>query len=114
MPIPNLEDFTADLDRRCAVMLGEAMPYQAAGATGFTNVQAHVDYRDALKALEVGDAIAQDIAVAVLKVDVPAKPDAKVRLKLSKLPGRLFRPANVRSDAAGTEWIFELKDVPVT
>lgn len=111
MPLPNIEDWTPMLDRLCADVVGETISYSLDGSV-FEPVKAHVDYKDAIKAMEMAQAIEQDIAIAFLKVDVMAKPTGKARIRLSKAPGRLFRPINVRSDAAGTEWNFEVEDVP--
>ncbi|CDO34049.1 hypothetical protein [Novosphingobium sp. KN65.2] len=111
MALPNLEDLTADLDRKCADMLGETIQYKAVGEASFSEKKAHVDYRDALKAIEIAEVVAQNITVAALKADVSVKPTGACRIALSKLPGRTFKPINVRSDGAGTEWNFELADV---
>lgn len=111
MPISTLEDMTAALDRACADMLGEEIQYAANGTT-FAPVQADVDYRDAVKPFEGAAAAEQDIMVSVLKVDVAAKPTTSARLTLARRPGKTFQPRSTRTDASGTGWEFELKEVP--
>lgn len=110
MPMPNIEDFTPMLDRACADIVGETVAYSADGGA-FVSLQAHVLYRDATTTIEIAQAIEQDVSVAMLKVDVPVKPGKASRIRFGKLPGRTFRIINVRTDDAGTEWNFEVKDV---
>lgn len=107
MAIPNLDDMTDMLDRKCADILGEEIQYQAAGGA-FAPVQAHVDYRDMVKPLEGAEAIQQNIALAVPMLDLPAKPMAADRVQLRKRPGKTFRPFEPRRDESGTHWLFEL------
>jgi hypothetical protein len=110
MAIPNIEDFTALLDERARDYLGETIEYAANGVT-FADIKGHVDYRDMVKAMEISQAIAQDITVAMLMSDVPVKPSATVRLRLAKRAGKDFKPLNVRSDESGTHWEFEVQEV---
>lgn len=108
MPLPNLDDWTDRLDERCRDYLGETIQYAASG-TIYVPEKAHVDYRDMAQQMQVGEAIAQDISVSLMKSDVPAKPRANTRLQLSKRPGKTYRPINVRSDESGTHWEFEVQ-----
>ena len=111
MPPPNLSDFTDALDERVRDYLGETIQYAADGIT-FAGVKAHVFYRDMLKPLDVGDAIAQDITIeGLLKSDVATKPNGTARVTLARLPGKTFKAINVRTDDSGTGWDFELQRV---
>lgn len=110
MPLPNLDDYTARLDVACRDVLGEEIQY-AANGTAYLPVGGHVDYRDMVKSLDVAEAIAQDITVAVMKADVATKPPTTARIQLAKRPGKTFRPVNPRSDESGTHWEFEVEAV---
>lgn len=110
MAIPNIEDWTDTLDERCRDYLAETISYAADGST-YADVKAHMNYRDGVVPLDVGQMIAQDIVVAVLKSDVPVKPSGSVRLTLPKLSGLTFKPANVRNSESGTEWEFDVARV---
>lgn len=112
MATPNLDDWTDTLDERCRDYLAETIQYAADGDTdNYADLKAHVDYRDMVKPLEVGQVLEQDIMVSVLKSDVPVKPGQGVRLTLPKLAGKTFRPVNPRSDESGTGWEFEVQRV---
>jgi len=112
MTRPTLDALTPALDRTCADILGDTIQYAADG-TMFAARQAYVDYRDAVKAFEAAQVIEQDVTVAgLLKADVPARPTSAARITLTRLPGLTFRPINVRTDAAGTGWEFEVTVVP--
>lgn len=110
MTLPDLESLTPALDRACADVLGDTIQYAADGEH-YVPLKAEVDYRDAAKALDGATAIEQDIQVSVLKVDVPVKPDAAVRITLTRRPGVTFRPYSPRTDQSGTGWEFEVKAV---
>lgn len=110
MAIPNLADFTDRLDHACRDWLGEVIEY-AANGTAFADKRGHVDYRDMVKAMEIAQAIAQDITVSLLRADVAAKPAATARLRLSRHSGKTFKPLNVRLDESGTHWEFEVQEV---
>ncbi|MBB4859635.1 hypothetical protein HNO88_002964 [Novosphingobium chloroacetimidivorans] len=112
MPLLRLQDVDALLDRTCVDVLGDTIQYRIAGATAFTAVSAHVDYADKLRSIEGVEAVDQDMRVELLKSDVPSKPGALWRIQLPALPARTFKPVNVGSDASGSHWAFDLKDVP--
>ena len=112
MPLPNLEDLDEILDRTCADVLGDTIRYKAVGASDFTDVKAHVDYRDLSQPLQGAEVMAQNIAVEIPKSSVLAKPVGKVRIQLPKRPGHTFKPVKVGNDRSGTHWAFELVDVP--
>ena len=57
-------------------------------------------------------AIEQDMSVQILRSDVPARPGSTNRITLPKLPGKTFKPVNVRMDDGATWWVFDLKEVP--
>lgn len=107
MPFPSLESLSPMLDRLTMDALGDTIQYRPANDV-WRPVKAEVDYRDAVKAFEQTQVIEQDITVKLLKVDVPAKPDANVRLQFPLLPELTFRPLNPRSTDGGTEWEFEV------
>lgn len=111
MARPTLDDVTADLDRNCAVLLGDTIEYAADGST-FVEVQAFVNYRDVEAELAGAEAIAQDITVSgLLKADVATKPPATARVRLARRAGKTWRPRNVRTDDSGTGWEFEVVEV---
>jgi len=105
---PRLEDVEAELlNEPCMAALGDAVRYKpAAGA--FTDFSAYVDYGEALRDLETGKAIEQDITVQILKSDVPVKPNSQCRITLGRVPDQTFKPINVRSDRSGAHWEFEV------
>jgi hypothetical protein len=111
MTRPTLDDLTADLDRIAVDLLGDTISYAGDGVT-FADKQAYVNYRDAEKAFEGAQAIAQDITVSgLLKADAPDEPTSAARVRLIRRPGKTYRPVNVRSDDSGTGWEFEVKAV---
>lgn len=111
MALPNIEDYDAILDRTCADVVGDTISYKAVGAAGYSDKQAHVDYRDGEVTLGSTEAIEQNISIEIMKSDVPAKPTKAVRIQLPKVPGATFAPINVRTGSSGTHWVFELKGV---
>lgn len=113
MALPNLDDLTGALDRACMDGLGSLIQYKAAVAPTYAAVRAHADYRDKAKAFEAAQVIEQDMTFSVLMDDVPAKPAPAVRIQLAKVPGKTFRPENVRRDESCTHWEFELREVAV-
>ena len=110
MARPTLEDMTPDMERACIDFLGESIMYAADGST-FVAVQAYVEYRDQAQSYDGAQAIAQDMTVAFLKADIAAAPTTEARLTLSRRSGKTYRPMNVRTDNAGTQWEFEVKEV---
>jgi hypothetical protein len=72
-------------------------------------LKAYVDYADAMRSLETGQVIEQDITVEVLIADVPVRPNASCRVILGRIPGKVMKPINVRRDRSGTHWQFEVK-----
>lgn len=105
MSIPStLEELEAEfLDRPSLDILGDAIRYRPAGSA-WTDMRAFVDYGDAVSDADTGKVIAQDIAVELLKADVPAKPNGQCRLTLAKTGAAEFRPINVMD--AGSWWKF--------
>lgn len=111
MAYPNIEDYDADLDRICAEVLGDTIAFKAAALGSYSNVQAHVDYRDGEVSIGNSEAIAQDITVEIPKVFLAAKPGNASRIQLPKIVGKTFKPIRVRNSASGTSWAFELAEV---
>lgn len=71
-------------------------------------MRGYVDYADALRDMETGRIVEQDISVEVLIADVPTKPNGNCRVILGKIPGLTFKPINVRRDKGGAHWQFEV------
>jgi hypothetical protein len=109
---PRLSDLQADLDQTCMAALGDTVRYRPAGGA-FADKRAYIDYPETLFSPETGTMIAQDIMVDILKADVPTKPTGSCRITLGALPGKLFKPVNVRSDKSGTHWQFEVVETDV-
>lgn len=107
MPMPNLEDLEGDLDATCMSSLGDSIAYTP--VVGEVVTRGYVNYRDAVREIETGQVIAQDITVEILISAAPEKPTGAARITLGKLPGLIFKPANVRrSGEGGTHWEFEV------
>ena len=107
-----LEDLQgAFLDAPCMAELGDTIGYKAVGATVFKPMHAYVDYGDALRSIDGGQIIDQDISLEALRSDIPVKPSAACRLTLARIPGKTFKPINVRSDPSGRSWLFEVVQV---
>lgn len=110
MAIPDLDSLTARLDRTCVNILGETIAYAPNGAGPMSPApRGHVDYRDAIRALDNAQVFEQDITVSILKADVATKPTGAARLQLARISGITFRPINVRTDESGTHWEFEVQ-----
>jgi hypothetical protein len=108
---PRLEDMQDDdLDAACMAALGDTIRYKPVGGA-YRTLSAYVSYADAIRDIETGQMIAQDITVDMLIADVPVKPSGQCRLTLARLSGLTFRPINVRRDNAGTHWQFEVEKV---
>lgn len=105
-----LEILTDDVDDACMAALGETISYAANGST-YADTLAYVDYRDGVRPLDIGQMVAQDILVTILKTDLAAKPTSTARLTLPRLTGATFKPINVRSDESGTHWEFDVQQV---
>lgn len=110
-PPRTLEDFDAGDDAVCDDLVGDTIQYRAAGAPSFTTHKAYVDYADSLRSIETGQVIEQDISVELRKALIAAKPTAAARITLARLPGRTFKPVNVRSSSDGAYWIFEVQQI---
>lgn len=108
---PRLEDMQDDdLDRACMDGLGDGIQYRAEGGD-YSPFSAYVDYGEALRDLETGKKIEQDITVQMLKSDLAFRPTARDRVTLNRVPGKTYRPINIRSDRSGTHWEFEVASV---
>jgi len=108
---PRLEDMQDDdLDEVCMSALGDSIQYKVEGGA-YAPFSAYVDYGEALRDIETGKAIEQDITVQMLKSDLAARPRGADRLTLGRLAGRTFKPVNIRSDRSGTHWEFEVVTV---
>lgn len=109
MTAQTLEEIEAAfLDAPCMAVLGDTIQYRAKGLAAFATIRGYVEHADALRDIGTGQVIEQDITVDVRKSDVPVLPDSLCRVRLPKIAGITFKPANVRSDASGTHWRFEL------
>lgn len=104
---PTLEDHDADLDQTCMAALGDSVRYMPEG-DGFSPMRAYVEFGEALREVETGRVIEQDITVQILMTDVPDRPNGRCRIRLGRLPGLTFKPVNVRVDKTGTHWEFEV------
>lgn len=101
----------AFLDEPCMAALGDTIEYRPSGANRYITMLAYVDYTDMMQSLDGAQAIDQDVSVEALRSDIPTKPDSSCRVRLPKLPGKTFKPINVRSDESAAFWLFELKAV---
>lgn len=107
---PTLEDLTDEvLDATCMAALGDSVEYASNGST-FTAYRAYVDYGEALRDLQTGQVIEQDITVEMLVSDI-ARPTSTARITLGRLSGLTFRPVNIRRDNSGTHWQFNVEKV---
>lgn len=105
---PRLEDLEAELlNEQCMAGLGDAVWYKPAAGV-YADLRGYVDYGEALRDLENGKVIEQDITVQMLKTDVPVRPSGQCRITLSRIPESIFKPVNVRSDRSGSHWEFEV------
>lgn len=109
---PYLSDVEADLDQTVMAALGDTVRYRPVGGV-FADKRAYVEFPETLFSPDTGTMIAQDIMVDILKTDVPAKPTGSCRITLGKVPGKTFKPVNVRSDKSGAHWQFEVVETDV-
>lgn len=108
---PTLEDAEAEfLDGPCIAVLGDSIQY-AANGTAFVPLRAFVDYADALRSIETGAVIEQNIAIQALKSDIPVKPNSTARIRLARAPGLIFKPIIIQNDPSGSFWNFEVQKV---
>lgn len=107
---PNLEDIQDDtLDATCMAALGDSVTYAADGST-FTAFKAYVDYGEALRDINSGQVIEQDITVDMLKSDI-ARPTSAARITLGRIAGATFKPVNIRLDRSGSHWQFNVEKI---
>lgn len=109
--MPSLRDFEGRVNRACMDGLGYDLLYKAVGSARYVEKLAFIDHTDAARSIDGGMMIDQDVTLEVLRDDVPAKPTDACRMQLPRIPGKTFKPVNVRSDETGTHWSFELKQV---
>jgi hypothetical protein len=108
---PTLEDLQDDiLDATCMAALGDSIRYKPAGGSYFS-IRAYVEYPEAIRDIETGSVIEQDITVDVLMTDVPARPSSACRVRLGRMAGLTFKPINIRRDRSGSHWQFDLEKV---
>lgn len=111
MTFPNLEDIGDDfLDRRVMDSLGDSMSYAAPGGV-FSPIRGFVDFGEQERDLETGKIIAQEIAVEVLRADVPVRPSSASRVIIKQYGTQTFKPVNVRLSEDGRHWLFEVEKV---
>lgn len=104
MALPTLSGFTATLDGMTVGLLGDPLTYDGDTIKGF------IDHEEMNRG-GIG-AIEQDMSVQIMRSDVPTRPGSTNRITLPKLPGKTFKPVNVRMDDGATWWVFDLKEVP--
>lgn len=103
---PTLESLQDEwLDPQCMAALGDAIQYKPAGGS-FAPLRAYVDYGEALREIETGKIIDQEIGVEMLMADAAEKPSGACRVMLGRLPGLIFKPVNVMIGRSGTHWAF--------
>lgn len=107
---PNIEDHQDELDATCMAALGDSVQWKPEGGN-YASLKAYVDYGEALRDIQTGQVIEQDITVDILVSDLSARPSSGCRIKLGRLTGLVFRPVNVRRDRSGTHWQFNVEKV---
>lgn len=75
------------------------------------SVHGFVEHDEGRRDFGVSAAITQGMTVELSRDIAPVRPNARCRVRLPKLPGQLWSPINVRLNGAGTDWLFELKEV---
>ena len=109
----SLEDLQGQfLDEPCMEMLGDTIAYKPIGKA-WRSMKAYVDHSDQAQTLDASKVIAQDLSLQLLKSQVPSRPSKGVLIRLPKVPLKTFGPVNVRSDASGDYWEFEVIAVNV-
>lgn len=109
MALPRLDDFMAKADPVISKTVMEPISYALDGST-FSDVDADVDYRDMLRAIDIAQVIEQDMLVQIFVADLAEKPASTHRIILPKIsPLIKFMPINARRDQSGDLWEFELK-----
>lgn len=90
--------------------LGESIAYKAPGGD-YLPIRGYVDFGEQTRNLQTNQVIAQDITVEVLHADVPVRPNSQCLVTIVKLPGKTYRPVNVRNSDDGDHWLFEVEQV---
>lgn len=110
---PTLEDMQdAALDAVCMAALGDSIEYKPAGGQ-FATLRAYVEYPEAIRSIETGQIVEQEIVVEVLRSDVPVRPSGACLVRLGRYQGATFKPVNIRLDRSGSHWQFEVVQVHV-
>lgn len=108
--IPSLDSLTAKLDEATVRLLGDTTlitpPFGEERA-----VNAFVDHSEGRRDFGILSATAMDMTVAVRTADVPDRPGDTWRIRLPKVPDKIFRPSDVRLDESATFWTFALSVV---
>lgn len=103
---PTLESLQDEwLDPQCMAALGDSVSYQPQGG-GATPLKAYVDFGEALRDIETGTIVDQEISVEMRMADVPVRPNSACRLTFARIPGVTFKPINVMIGSSGTHWKF--------
>lgn len=106
-----LEDMEgAFLDAPCMAGLGDSITYKAV-VGGWNPFLAYVDFAEGQRGMSVSDAVSQDISVQIMRSDIPVRPSDACRIKFGKIPGKIYKPVNVRLSTSGTYWEFEVVKV---
>lgn len=104
---PTLESLDGDLDQITMAALGDSVRYMPEGGA-FSALRGYVDFGEALRDIETGKVIEQDITVQLLISDAPDRPNGRCRIRIIRLPDLTFKPVNVRTNRSGTHWEFEV------
>jgi hypothetical protein len=106
----DLESISDRMESDINDRVGERITYIPTGG-GPIYPKAHVNYRDGETDLGAGNAIEQDITIAVRKASIPTMPKSTDRIRLGRRPGVTFKPVNPSTDDSGFDWVFNVKVV---
>ena len=111
MNYASLEDHAPKADALGRSILGFTIRYTIGGRVFAPKVQG--DLADGQIAGIGSQAIAQEAELMILKIDLPAMPNASHRIVLPQRPADTWQPINVASDETGRHWLMNLKRAPV-
>lgn len=91
-------------------VLAHAIEYKPVGRP-WTTLYVQANYEDGNISTGYSAAIEQQIELMAVKTDLATRPASGDRIKLPRVPNKLFQPVNVQNDDTGDHWLFNVKQV---
>jgi hypothetical protein len=105
-----LSDLEPLMNAQCRDALAHPIEYKPVNRPWKT-LYVQGNYEDGNISTGFSAAIEQQIELMAVKTDLATRPASGDRLRLPRVPGKLFQPVNVQNDDTGDHWLFNVKQV---